>query len=197
MGIAGFGCGQPVDSRWTNGFRGVDGRTLTCGDTVRCVDEVEIRRSARRKRTVKAYRDGEKIVVLMPAHLNADEEAAHVESLVASIRRKEASLTDDELMDRALALGRQWLAGQAEPVSVRWVANQARRWGSCSSHDRSIRLSDRLQGMPTWVIDYVLLHELAHLIEANHGPRFHALLADYPHTERAKGFLEGVLWRQR
>jgi predicted metal-dependent hydrolase len=164
---------------------------------VRGVDEVEIRRSARRKRTVKAYREGDKIVVLMPSHLSAAEEAAHVESLVASIRRKEASLTDDELMDRATDLSRQWLGGRAEPTSVRWVSNQVKRWGSCSSHDRTIRLSDRLQGMPPWVVDYVLLHELAHLIEPNHSRRFHALLAEFPHTERAKGFLEGVTWRQR
>jgi predicted metal-dependent hydrolase len=161
------------------------------------VDDVEIRRSARRKRTVKAYRDGDKIVVLMPAHLSAAEEAAHVESLVASIHRKEASLSDDQLMERATLLGRQWLGGQPDPVSVRWVSNQVKRWGSCSSHDRTIRLSDRLQGMPQWVIDYVLLHELAHLIEPNHSPRFHALLEGFPHTERAKGFLEGVTWRQR
>lgn len=161
------------------------------------VDQVEIRRSARRKRTVKAYREGQKIVVLMPAHLSADEEAAHVESLVASIRRKEASLTDEELQARAVYLSERWLAGRAEPVSVRWVSNQGKRWGSCSSHDRTIRLSDRLHAMPQWVVDYVLLHELAHLIEANHGPRFHALLAEFPHTERAKGFLEGVSWQQR
>lgn len=161
------------------------------------VDDVEIRRSSRRKRTVKAYRDGDKIVVLMPAHLSAAEEAAHVESLVASIHRKESSLSDEELTERAEQLSRRWLDGRARPESVRWVSNQVKRWGSCSSHDKAIRLSDRLQGMPQWVVDYVLLHELAHLIEANHGPRFHALLADYPHLDRAKGFLEGVTWRQR
>ena len=61
---------------------------------------------------------------------------------------------------------------------------------------KAIRLSDRLQGMPGWVIDYVLLHELAHLIEPNHSARFWALLDPYPHTVRAKGFLEGVSWQQ-
>lgn len=158
---------------------------LTCADTVTNVDDVEIRRSTRRKRTVKAYREGEKIVILMPAHLNPDEEAAHVASLVATIRRKEASLTDAELAERAATLSEQWLGGRAQPSSVRWVSNQARRWGSCTSEDRSIRLSDRLHGMPQWVVDYVLLHELAHLIEPNHSQRFHALLADFPDTERA------------
>lgn len=161
------------------------------------VDDVEIRRSSRRKRTVRAYREGDKIVILMPAHLSPDEEAAHVESLVERIRRQERSLTDDELMQRAASLSAQWLAGRAHPVEVRWVANQFKRWGSCSSDEGTIRLSDRLQGMPPWVVDYVLLHELAHLIEPNHSRRFHALLAEFPHTERAKGFLEGAAWQQR
>jgi predicted metal-dependent hydrolase len=164
---------------------------------VDAVDDVEIRRSSRRKRTVRAYRDGDKIVVLVPAHLSADEEAVHVESLVERIRRQERSLTDEELIQRAASLSQQWLAGRAQPLQVRWVSNQSKRWGSCSSDEGTIRLSDRLQGMPPWVVDYVLLHELAHLIEPNHSPRFHALLADFPHTERAKGFLEGAAWQQR
>ena len=197
MGLAERRCGQPVETRWTAGVHACAWKRVTCTDTVEAVDEVEIRRSARRKRTVKAYREGDKIVVLMPAHLSAAEEAVHVESLVASIRRKESTLTDEELMHREADLSRRWLKGQAVPVSVRWVGNQASRWGSCSTDDRTIRLSDRLQGMPSWVIDYVLLHELAHLVEANHSARFHALLVDYPHTDRAKGFLEGVTWQQR
>jgi hypothetical protein len=75
---------------------------------------------------------------------------------------------------------------------VRWVDNQGSRWGSCTPSDRTIRLSSRLQGMPPWVVDYVLLHELAHLAVPGHGPRFWALLEAYPRTERARGYLEGV-----
>ena len=161
--------------------------------------EVEIRRSTRRKRTVRAYREGDKTIVLMPANLSKAEEERHVRSLVERLDRREQRVrpSDDDLQARAAQLSITWLEGRAVPLSVRWVSNQNSRWGSCTSADRSIRLSDRLKGMPEWVIDYVLLHELAHLIEANHGKRFHALLADFPHTERAKGFLEGVSWRQR
>lgn len=163
------------------------------------VGEVEIRRSARRKRTVRAYREGGRTIVLMPANLTPAEEARHVRDLVARLDRREkrAHVSDDELLERATRLSDRWLGGRAVPASVRWVTNQNTRWGSCTSVDRTIRLSDRLVGMPDDVIDYVLLHELAHLIESNHSARFWALLADYPHLERAQGFLDGVSWRSR
>ena len=66
------------------------------------------------------------------------------------------------------------------------------RWASCTPAERTIRLSRALQEMPVWVQDYVLLHELAHLIESGHGPRFWRLLESYPRTERARGYLDGV-----
>ena len=56
----------------------------------------------------------------------------------------------------------------------------------------TIRLSRRLVGMPTCVDDYVLLHELAHLLVPGHGPDFWAELAGYPRLERARGYLEGA-----
>lgn len=162
------------------------------------MSEVEIRRSSRRKRTVRAYRDGDRTIVLMPAHLSRAEEERHVRSLVERLERREKRVrpSDGQLLERAAQLSRRWLDAEAEPSSVRWVSNQNTRWGSCTSTDRSIRLSDRLKGMPQWVVDYVLLHELAHLIEPNHSKRFWALVDVLPDAERAKGFLEGVSWRQ-
>jgi predicted metal-dependent hydrolase len=56
-----------------------------------------------------------------------------------------------------------------------------------------IRLSHRLRPMPVWVLDYVLVHELAHLVEPTHSTAFWRLVARYPDAERAKGFLEGYL----
>jgi len=163
------------------------------------VGEIEIRRSARRKRTVRAYREDGRTIVLMPAHLSAAEEERHVRDLVARLDRREKrqELSDDDLFDRARSLARTWLDDVPDPVSVRWVGNQHARWGSCTIADRTIRLSDRLIGMPGHVIDYVLIHELAHLIEANHSPRFWELVSRYPQADRAKGFLEGVAWQQR
>ena len=167
--------------------------------TLTSVDDVEIRRSTRRRRTVSAYREGDRTIVLMPAHLSAAEEERQVASLLARLEKREARRhpTDDVLQERAEQLSRRWLGGRAKPASVRWVDNQTSRWGSCTTGDRTIRISDRVQGMPDWVVDYVLLHELAHLLEANHSDRFWALLEPYPHLARARGFLEGVSWQQR
>lgn len=154
---------------------------------------VEVRRSKRRRRTVSAYREGDRIVVLVPATLTRAEEAEWVDTMVARIERAEARRrpSDDALMDRALSLSDRYLGGIAVPESVRWVDNQSSRWGSCTPGDRTIRLSTRLQGMPTWVIDYVLVHELAHLIETHHNDSFWAWVDRYPQAERAKGYLMG------
>jgi predicted metal-dependent hydrolase len=155
--------------------------------------EVEVRRSARRRRTVSAYREGEKIVVLIPASTSKRDEAIWVERMVAKIQTRErrTQRTDDDLMARATQLNKTYLGGEAQPSSIRWVTNQRSRWGSCTPADRAIRLSARLQGMPTWVIDYVIVHELAHLLEAHHNDRFHGLVAAYPKTELAKAYLDG------
>jgi predicted metal-dependent hydrolase len=105
--------------------------------------------------------------------------------------------SDDQLARRARELSDRYLGGRAVPSSVRWSSNQGRRWGSCTVGEGSIRLSDRLRGMPSWVTDYVLLHELTHLLHAGHGPEFWAELEAYPRTERARGFLEGYAFAER
>ncbi|MDX6342662.1 MAG: hypothetical protein QOH87_2800 [Trebonia sp.] len=154
---------------------------------------VEVRRSSRRRRTVSAYREGDRTVVLIPAQMSAGEEARWVRAMLERLERRErrSALDEPELSRRALALSNQYLGGKARPVSVRWVGNQGARWGSCTPIDGSIRISERVRGLPEYVVDYVLLHELAHLLVPNHGPDFWALLDAYPRTERARGYLEG------
>ena len=158
---------------------------------------VEVRRSARRRRTVTAYREKGRTVVLIPAAFSPAEERRWVAQMVAKLqtreeRRRRSLGGDEELMSRAQALSAAHLDGLAEPVSVRWVDNQNRRWGSCTPADRSIRLSSRLRSMPEYVVDYVLVHELVHLLEPGHDENFWTLVARYPRAERARGFLEGV-----
>jgi predicted metal-dependent hydrolase len=156
--------------------------------------QVEVVRSTRRRRTISAYRSGERIVVQVPARMTRAEEAKWVDTMVRRILAGERRLlrSDDELMTRAAELSARYLGGRARPAAVRWVDNQRERWGSCTPADRTIRLSRRLVGMPDYVTDYVLLHELAHLLEPGHGREFWALLDGYERLERARGFLEGV-----
>jgi predicted metal-dependent hydrolase len=155
--------------------------------------DVEVRRSRRRRRTVSANRDGDRIVVLNPATMSKRDEATWVADMVARIERQERRKlrSDDDLVARAARLNDLYLGGMAVPASVRWVGNQNARWGSCTPGDRTIRLSDRLQQMPGWVVDYVLVHELAHLLEAGHTPQFWSWVDRYPRAEKAKGYLEG------
>ena len=155
--------------------------------------DVEVRRSRRRRRTVSAYRDGDRIVVLIPAAMSKRDEATWVADMVARIERQEKRRlrSDDDLVARAAKLNDLYLGGLAVPASVRWVTNQNARWGSCTPGDRTIRLSDRLQKVPGWVVDYVLVHELAHLLESGHTPALWAWVDRYPRADKAKGYLEG------
>ena len=157
---------------------------------------VEVRRSPRRRRTVSAYRDGERVVVLIPAQFSGAEEREWVDRMVARLAaREKKGHTDEALYERARSLAERYLPEYPlanDPTTVKWVRNQNGRWGSCTPADRSIRISDRIQSFPDWVIDYVVLHELAHLIVANHNAAFWALVARYPRAERARGYLEGV-----
>jgi predicted metal-dependent hydrolase len=154
---------------------------------------VEVRRSMRRRSTVSAYREGDTVVVLLPGRMSQADEAHWIAMMLQRLDAQEQRRwpTDDQLLRRAEALSGRYLDGKAKPLTVRWVTNQNARWGSCTPSDRAIRLTTRLRGMPEWVLDYVLLHELAHLLVPTHGPRFWALLDAYPHTERARGYLEG------
>lgn len=160
---------------------------------------VEVRRSARRRRTVSAYREGDRTVVLIPARMSEAEEQRWVGVMLDKLAAQESKRTlgDAELTERAERLSEQFFSGRARPRTVRWVTNQNTRWGSCTPAEGSIRLSHRLQGMPEYVVDYVLLHELAHLLVPGHGPRFWELLEAYPRTERARGYLEGIVAAER
>lgn len=176
-------------------YRASVARTLAVD---RATPPVEVRRSARRRRTVSAYRDGDTTVVLIPARFSKAEERRWVAEMVARLQARDARrqrgprASDEALLTRARQLSADLLEGRAEPASVRWVSNMASRWGSCTPTDGSIRVSERLRDMPGWVLDYVLVHELAHLLVPGHGPDFWDLVARYPRTERARGYLEGV-----
>lgn len=147
---------------------------------------IEVVRSKRRKRTVQgALRDG-RIKVMVPDGLDPNEEMKLVEDLAARIMSKATSAQVD-LDQRARTLARRYQL--PVPSRVEWSSRQMTRWGSCTPESGKIRISERLGSMPPWVLDSVLVHEMAHLVVADHGPEFKALVSQYELTERAKGYL--------
>jgi predicted metal-dependent hydrolase len=151
---------------------------------------VDVRRSSRRRRTVSAYRDGDRIVVLIPARFSRAQEGRWVAEMVSRLTSSRQS--DAALKARCRALSDRYLDGQAAPASVRWVASMRTRWASCTPEDGSIRVSERLRSVPSWVLDYVLVHELAHLRVPGHDAAFWSLVTRYPRAERARGYLDGL-----
>jgi hypothetical protein len=156
---------------------------------------VEIRESSRRRSTVSASWEDGKIVVLVPSRLGVAERDTIIAELVQRLLRRAPMLSSDNqvLQKRAVVLGDKYLDG-VRPTSVRWVDNQMKRWGSCSFASGEIRISSRLRPVPHWVIDAVLVHELAHLIEPSHSRKFHALADRYPRMSQADTFLHGFSW---
>jgi len=156
--------------------------------------DVEVRRSRKRRRTVSAYREGGRTIVLIPARFTKAEEQQWVDTMLERLAKgdKKRRPSDAQLRTRSAELSQRYLGSQARPTSIRWVTNQSSRWGSCTPADGTIRISTRVRGMPGYVLDYVILHELAHLLSPGHGPDFWRLLEGYPRLERARGYLEGV-----
>src|SRR5215207_3367251 len=147
---------------------------------------VEVVRSTRRTRTVSAQLIGSVLRVSVPAWMSATEERKWVDEMTLRYqRRHDASLVD--LDQRAALLARRH--GLPGPSSIRWVTTMRSRWGSCTPSTGVIRISDRLAGFPSWVRDYVIVHELAHLAHTGHTPAFWRLVDRYPLAERARGYL--------
>ncbi len=154
---------------------------------------VEVIRSAKRKKTVSARVVNGVVQIRMPVGLSKEQEDKHVADLLRKLDRKAASRQID-LTERA-----RELAGEYDlpvPEEVRWVSNQNTRWGSCTipadGFGGTIRLSDRMASFPEYVVDFVLLHELTHLVEPGHNDHFHDLMARFPKAERAEGYLEAA-----
>jgi predicted metal-dependent hydrolase len=159
--------------------------------------QVEVRRSARRRRMVSAYREGDTVVVLLPARMTKSEEKHWVAEMLSRLQRSETRrrsptrTSDAALLQRCEELSDRHLDG-VRPTSVRWVPPMRTRWASCTPSEGTIRISERLRDVPAWVLDYVLVHELAHLRVPGHGKDFWQLVHRYPRAERAVGYLEGL-----
>src|SRR5215210_8051174 len=155
---------------------------------------IEIIRSRNRTKTASARMVDGTLVVRVPAGISAEEERKLVETLMPRVLGKLSKSAGKlpNLERRAADLNLQYFGGKLKVREIRWVTNQQKRYGSCTPATATIRISTRVAQMPLWVLDYVLVHELAHLLEANHSPRFWELVARYPLSERARGYLIAI-----
>jgi hypothetical protein len=156
--------------------------------------KIKITRSDRRTKTVSARLVGDTLEVSAPEELSDTELQPIVDKLARRIERraKGRELDDGELQRIAQRLNRSYFDGKLAWESIAWSTRQEKRYGSCTPADRTIRISHRLAPMPAFVLEYVVMHELAHLVEANHSPRFWKLVNRYPRTERARGYLMAI-----
>ncbi len=150
-------------------------------------------RKERRRRSVSAYRQGGVIEIHIPAKMSRRQEIEIIPEMISMVLRREARerKTDLELMQIGIELLTQYLPEfDTHPASINW-RNMNERWGSCTTVDRTIRISDRLVGSPAYVLNYIIFHELIHLQVPNHDSDFYNYLSRYPDAVKAEAFLEG------
>jgi predicted metal-dependent hydrolase len=155
--------------------------------------EIVVLRSKRRKKSISAYRQGGRIIISIPARMSKADERSVIPEMIAKIRAQEADESPSEtiLLDRVHELLDLYAPEISQrPKSINWRVMRE-RWGSCTSVDATIRISDRLKGAPAFALDYVLFHEAIHLHHFDHGPEFKAVLARFPDEGRAEAYLEG------
>lgn len=155
--------------------------------------EFRVIRSRRRRSSISAYRQGGVIQISIPSRMSKQDEIAAIPEMIAMVLRREARerKTDDQLMQIALELLSKLLPEfDIKPASINW-RNMSERWGSCTTVDRTIRISDRLIGAPTYVLHYIIFHELIHLKVPGHDQDFKKYLHRFEDQNRAEAFLEG------
>lgn len=155
--------------------------------------QFKVVRNQRRRSSMSAYRQAGVIIISIPARMSKQDEIAAIPEMIAMVQRREAKerKSDEQLLMMGMALLEKYLPEfEIKPASINW-RSMSERWGSCTTVDRTIRISDRLIGAPTYVLDYIIFHELIHLMISGHDADFYNYLNRYSDQERAEAFLEG------
>jgi len=154
--------------------------------------EVKVFRSADRKKTIQAKMVGETLLVYLPLGMHREEERKVIEEMKQKIENrmlKRQINKDDYLRKRFDEFNGKYFQNKLKVNSIEFVTNQERKNGSCTPANGTIRISHTLLIMPGWVLDYVIMHEMAHLLHPDHSRAFWAKVGEYKYTERARGFL--------
>ena len=156
------------------------------------ITDVRVIRSRKRRRTAGARLKGTVMYVCVPHSLSED----CLGKLIVSFREKFRKTLLRKKLNRlkplqevAQRLNKKYFFGSLKIASIQYVTNQVRKFGCCYLPDASIRISHQVAEMPEWVRDYVVMHELAHLVVPNHSKAFWDIVSRYELAERARGFL--------
>ena len=157
--------------------------------------EVKIIRSSRRRKTVSARLVNDVLLINAPCHISD----THLEKIVGRLKErlqhkklKEELDKNEDLMAVFNRLNEKYFEDKLKVKAIEYVTNHNSRFGCCNYGSAHIRISHRLSIMPVWVRDYVIVHEMAHLLEPNHGKEFWAMARRYELAERARGYLMAV-----
>lgn len=154
--------------------------------------KVEIRRSKRRKKTVSAKLGGDVMHVFAPHNIPEKELKKVIKNFKKRFARRNIKKKLDEEQNLNEVFGRlnkKYFDGKIKIKSIKYVTNQQKRYGSCNYEKKTIHISHHLAHMPKWVRDYVIIHEMVHILEPNHSKAFWDIVYRYNLAERARGFL--------
>ena len=153
--------------------------------------EIEVRRSARRKKTISVSKEINTYVLSTPVRYSVEHNIRSLTDLFNRLAARDHSSAAD-LVGLATEMSERYFDGRLRPQSIRWVTNQnVSRWASTTTSSGDIRVSHRLQTVPRWVLETVVVHELAHLQIGPHSAEFHALANRHPLQADAKLYLDG------
>lgn len=153
--------------------------------------EIRVRRSARRKKTISVSKEVDIFVLSTPARYSVENNIRSLTQLLNRLAARDHSSASD-LVGLADEMSQRYFGGRLRPQSIRWVTNQnVSRWASTTTSTGDIRISHRLQSVPRWVLETVVVHELAHLQIGPHSAEFHALADRHPRQSEAKLYLDG------
>ncbi|MFH1868478.1 MAG: M48 family metallopeptidase [Candidatus Omnitrophota bacterium] len=153
---------------------------------------VKIIRSNKRKKTISARLAGDVMVVYAPVDISDSELEKIIDKLKKKLDKQKFKTELNKTQDLAVIaerLNKEYFNSSLKISSIEYTTNQSRLFGCCNYRTKKIRISHRLAQAPYWVRDYVIIHEMAHLIEPNHSKAFWDIVSRYKLTERARGYL--------
>jgi len=157
--------------------------------------ETKVILSSRRLRTVSARLVEDTLLISAPESLPYHRLEKIVADFKLRFERKKIKEELDKqqsLVEIAKRLNERYFGNKLKINSVEYVTNHNSKFGCCHYRSAEIRISHKVGLMPEWVRDYVLVHEMAHLIEPNHSSRFWEIVRRYRLAERARGYLMAV-----